>query len=98
MRREEARALGALGGNALAQFGGLAKGVHIATSQRIFSTLGPIGTPVRLMHDGISAAAYGSVETGLRAVPRVAGRAVGRAVPPGAERMADSPVGGMALA
>jgi hypothetical protein len=72
--------------------------VHVAASQRIFSTLGPIGTPVRLMHDGISAAAYGSVDTALRTVPRVAGAAAGRAVPPGAERMADSPIGGMALA
>src|SRR4051812_21052847 len=98
MRREEARALGALGGSALARFGGVAKGVHLAASQRVFRTLGPIGTPVRLMHDGISDAAYRGVETGLRTVPRVTGTAIGRAVPPQAQRMADTPVGGMALA
>src|SRR3954447_9518894 len=74
MRREEARALGSLGGGAMARFGGVAKGVHVAASQRIFRTLGPVGVPTRIMHDGISALAYGVVDPGLRAVPVVAGR------------------------
>src|SRR3954453_10805296 len=94
MRREEARALGSLGGGAMARFGGVAKGVHVAASQRIFRTLGPVGVPTRIMHDGISALAYGVVDRGLRAVPVVAGRVA----PAGTRRMADSPVGGMALA
>jgi PGAP1-like protein len=94
MRREEAKALGALGGTALAQFGGVAKGVHVAASQRIFRTLGPVGTPVRMMHDGISALSYGAVDRGLRAVPAIAGRVS----PVGSERVADSAAGGMALA
>jgi triacylglycerol esterase/lipase EstA (alpha/beta hydrolase family) len=98
MRREEARALGSLGGSALAQFGGVAKGMHVATAQRVFRTLGPVGAPTRVMHDGISAVAYGAVDKGLRNLPRVAGTAIARAVPAHAERMADSPVGGMALA
>jgi pimeloyl-ACP methyl ester carboxylesterase len=98
MRGDELTALGHLSGSALAQFGGLAKGVHRAASQRIFGALGPIGVPVRLMHDGISTASYGAVEASLKGLPRVAGTALGRAVPAHAERMADSPVGGMALA
>src|SRR3954466_2436544 len=98
MRREEARALGSLGGQAMAQFGGLAKGVHSAASKRVFRALGPVGVPVRIMHDGISAASYGAVSTSLRAVPRAIGTAASTAVPPKAQRMADSPVGGIALA
>lgn len=94
MRRDEARALGALGGTALAHFGGLAKGVHVAASRRVFGALGPIGVPTRIMHDGISAMAYGAVDRGLRAVPVVAGRVA----PSNSNRVADSPLGGMALA
>jgi pimeloyl-ACP methyl ester carboxylesterase len=98
MRRDEARALGSLSGTALAQFGGLARGVHAAASQRVFRALGPVAMPVRLMHDGISAASYGAVDASLKAIPRVAGTALGQAAPAHAARMADSPVGGMALA
>src|SRR4051794_20028091 len=94
MKREEARALGALGGTALAHFGGLAKGVHVAASRRVFGALGPVGVPTRIMHDGISALAYGAVDKGLRAVPLTAGRVA----PADARRVADSPAGAMALA
>jgi pimeloyl-ACP methyl ester carboxylesterase len=94
VRRDEARALGALGGTALAQFGGLAKGTHVAASQRVFRALGPVGMPARLMHDGIAALSYGAVDKGLRAVPSIAGRMA----PGGSRRMADSAVGGAALA
>jgi pimeloyl-ACP methyl ester carboxylesterase len=94
MRGDELTALGHLSGSALAQFGGLAKGVHSAASQRIFRALGPVGVPVRLMHDGISTLSYGGVDRSLRAVPTIAGRIA----PGGSRRMADSPVGGMALA
>src|SRR4051812_36622036 len=94
MTRDEARALGAVGGTAMARFGGVAKGVHTAAAQRVFRTLGPLGLPTRLMHDGISRLAYGAVDRGLRAAPVVAGRVA----PVGPERMADSALGGMALA
>ncbi len=94
MKREEARALGALGGTALAHFGGVAKGVHVAASRRVFRALGPIGVPTRMMHDGISAMAYGAVDRGLRAVPVVAGRVA----PADSRHVADSAIGGMAMA
>lgn len=82
MRGEEMRELGAVAGGALAQIGGLAKGIHGAVAQRTFGAPGPVGAPVRVMHDGISAVAYGSVSAGLRAVPRLTGAALGTAAPP----------------
>jgi pimeloyl-ACP methyl ester carboxylesterase len=98
MQSGEVRALGALGGTGLARFGVLAKGMHQATAQRVFGALGPIGWPVRIMHDGISRVAYGTVSAGLGAVPRAIGAVGARTVPPGARRLTDSPGGTLALA
>ena len=98
MQAGEVRALGYLGGSALAQFGRVARGVHVASSRRVFGVLGPVGLPARLMHDGISRVAYGGVEAGLKTVPRAIGAAAASAAPKQAARMADSPLGGAALA
>src|SRR4051812_31207027 len=97
MRGTEIEALGSLGGGALASFGGVARGVHRSVAGRTFGALGVLGTPVRVMHDGISTLAYGAVAGGLRALPRAGGHLLARAVPPGAPALADSPPGGAAL-
>ena len=64
---DETRALGELGGRAFAMPATLARDVHRAAAGRIFGALGVVGTPVRVMHDGISRAVYWSVGNGLKA-------------------------------
>ena len=97
MQSDEMRALGAVGGASMARFGTLARGIHSAAAERIFGMLGPVGAPVRVMHDGISSLAYGSVAMSLRTVPRAAGTMLASTVPAGAQRLADSPGGSIAL-
>ncbi len=76
MRREELRALGRLAG---ASAGGLTARLHEthrAIAHRAFSTVGPVATPVALVHDGIAAGVYGAVgaagRNGLRAAGELA--------------------------
>ena len=93
----EMRALGELGGSAIAGPAGTARDVHAAFARRVFGALGPIGAPVRLVHDGITRAAYTAVETGLR-VPLTAGAAaMARGKVPGGRSMAEGPIGAFAL-
>jgi hypothetical protein len=97
MDAAEMRAIGELGGQAIAKPVGTARDVHAAFARRIFGVLGPLGAPVRWMHDGISRAAYASVDAALR-VPLTAGAAaVARGAVPGGRSMADSRVGSFAL-
>jgi pimeloyl-ACP methyl ester carboxylesterase len=93
----EIRALGQVGGRTLAAPAVTARGVHTALAQRVFGALGPIGAPVRVMHDTISGAAYAAVSTGLRVPLQAAGSAIARAPLPGGRSMADTPAGAFAL-
>lgn len=99
MRPVEVFDAGRLTGRTLGDVGAVARGVHRATAARVFGALGPVAAPVRLLHDSISAVAYGSTEVGLRAVPAVAG-AVGAGVQAargGGVSAYDSPRGRFAL-
>ncbi|MHA3703068.1 esterase/lipase family protein [Jatrophihabitans sp. YIM 134969] len=73
MRPVEVFDAGRLTGRTLADVGRIARGVHRATSDRVFDALGPVAAPVRVLHDGISAVAYGATSVGLTAVPALAG-------------------------
>ena len=95
MRNSEIRALGDLAGRAFAWPGAVAKDMHATVANRTFGVLGILGAPVRVIHDGISGAAYRSVGRALRAPVGAASGAAGRlasGVP-----LADSPLGGFAL-
>ncbi len=73
MRRDEARALGDLAGEAAAGIAGQARDVHAGIAQRVFGALqvlGPAAEPARLIHDGVSRAAYAAAGTLTRAVVR----------------------------
>jgi pimeloyl-ACP methyl ester carboxylesterase len=98
MRSSEIETLGAIGGTALARFGGIARDVHGAVAGRAFGTLGALGAPVRVMHNGITALAYGAVGGALRAVPRAAGLTLAQSARRGAPPLADAPGGALALA
>src|ERR1700761_7022796 len=61
MRRDEARGLGYLPGEAAAGIAGQARDVHAGVAQRVFGALrvlGPAAEPARLIHDGVSQVAY----------------------------------------
>ncbi len=61
MRRDEARALGALAGDAAAGIAAQVRDVHEGVAQRVFGALrvlGPAAEPARLLHDGVSRGAY----------------------------------------
>ena len=47
------------------------QGMHRAIADRSFSAVGPIGRPVRTIHDGISGIAYGAVRVGGAIAGRV---------------------------
>src|SRR5436309_12283461 len=89
--------LGRFAGDALARPGVVVADVYRAVLRRVFCALGLLAAPVRVMHDGISAAAYGGVRGALRLAPRVGAAPLARAVPATGRAIADSPLGGLAL-
>jgi len=97
MDAAEVRAFGELGGQALASPAVTVRDVHAAFAKRVFGALGPIGAPVRVMHDGISRAAYASVSAGLRVPLQAGGRAIASRRLPGGRSMADTTPGAFAL-
>src|SRR3954451_23598151 len=97
MDAAEVKAFGELGGRALASPAETVRDVHGAMAGRVFGMLGPIGAPVRVMHDGISRAAYASVSTALRVPLQAGGRVIGSRRLPGGRSMADTPAGAFAL-
>jgi pimeloyl-ACP methyl ester carboxylesterase len=70
------RAAGALAGDMAAAVPGLVRDTHRAISGRAFGALGDVARPVRVVHDGICTAVYGSVRMATAAAPRLGARAV----------------------
>ena len=70
MQRAEVQAAGALAGEAIGGFGSLVAGMHEAISGRVFGALGPLGLPVRFVHDRLTDGAYRATRAGLAALPR----------------------------
>ncbi|MFL5827598.1 MAG: esterase/lipase family protein [Thermoleophilaceae bacterium] len=97
MRDSEARALGRLAGQAFGRPAGLVKGMHGAVASRTFRALGVLGAPTRVMHDGISSAAYRTVGAALQAPLRAGGAALARSRAANGVPLADSLPGGLAL-
>ncbi|MGA9636435.1 MAG: hypothetical protein WBQ41_14460, partial [Solirubrobacterales bacterium] len=89
MRKSEIRSLSEIAAGSLAQPGVTAHGVHSAVAKRVFSLLGPIGAPVRVMHDGISAASYRAIGGALRAPLQAGGRALAGRAREGSAAIAD---------
>src|SRR5829696_7330751 len=97
LRRDELKAAGELAGEAFGGAGAIVRDVHRGVAGRVFRVLGAGAAPVRVAHDGISAAVHASVRAGLRAVPTGGGRALALNAPPDASRLADTPRGVFAL-
>jgi len=108
MVRGEIRAVGKVGGDAMARNVELVRGVHEAIAGRIFGMLGNVAAPVRRSHDEIARAVYSAVAGVHRVVPLAvaSGAALaGREPSSGAQlvggqkvaRISDSRVGSFAL-
>ena len=89
MRADEKRDAGSLAGTALGDLAELAQGVHTAVADRLFGLAGDVGKPIRLLHDGIAAIAYGSTKLGVKYLPPAAGLVAGSFGDPAAESAHD---------
>jgi pimeloyl-ACP methyl ester carboxylesterase len=97
MQPAEVRDGGALLGTALGEFAELARDVHKAIAARVFGLLGPVGAPVRMLHDAISATAYAGARLGARTVPAAAGAIAAETGTPSTEAYGDTPRGHFTL-
>lgn len=97
MRADEMRDAGKLAGSELGQLTDLVRDVHLATTSRLFAVAGKHGRPIKLMHDGISAIAYGSTKLGVKYLPPVAGLVASAFQDPSAESAHDRPGGRFVL-
>jgi pimeloyl-ACP methyl ester carboxylesterase len=97
MRADEIRDAGALLGTTLDDVAVIAKDVHSAVATRLFGLLGKPAEPIRLMHDGIAALAYGATRAGVRYLPAAAGVVAGAVRHPAAPSIHDHPGGEVGL-
>lgn len=75
MRAVEVKDAGTLAGASAEEIVTLARDVHRAWSDQVFRLLGPVGAPVRLVHDRVADAAYRGAALAVRSVPVAAGAA-----------------------
>ena len=97
MREGEIRALGEITGRSVARPSNVARDVHRAVTRRVFGALGPLGIPVRVVHDSVSRASYAAVSGALRAPFAAGGQAVARRVSESSTSLAESRAGAIAL-
>ncbi|TVZ02005.1 hypothetical protein EAS64_31760 [Trebonia kvetii] len=97
MTPAEIRAVGKLGGHAMAGLVSRIEQAHLATGQRVFTTLGPVSGMARPAHDSVSRAVYLAVRATGRAAGTMGGQAVSLL---GAARqpLRGGPGGGVAMA
>ncbi|MDY7104595.1 MAG: hypothetical protein S0880_25705 [Actinomycetota bacterium] len=95
---DEIRTTGRLVGDVLGGGVGLVEQVHRAIARRVFRAVGPTSWPVRLVHDAIGGAVYGSVRLAHASLPRAGAAYAALGVDPGAPALADRRGTGAALA
>jgi hypothetical protein len=93
MRADEIRDVGSLAGSALGEITELAHDVHHAVAGRLFGLAGKHAEPIRLLHDGIAAIAYGSTRLGVKYLPPAAGLLASTMPDPAAGSAHDVPRG-----
>jgi len=97
VREGEIRALGEIAGRSIARPTAVARDVHRAVTGRVFGALGPLGIPVRALHDPVSSISYKTVATGLRAPLAAGGKALARGASRSSTSLAESRAGALAL-
>jgi pimeloyl-ACP methyl ester carboxylesterase len=98
MQRDEIRATGTVAANFVGGFGLLARDVHLAVADRVFGALGPVGAPIRFLHDGATKGVHAAVRGGVRALPRGASEALALHARGDAPALGSTVRGGLALA
>ena len=78
MRSDDVEAIGRLGGLLAEEITGWVEQHHRSMARRAFRWVGPVAAPVRIVHDGVASGAYPAA----RAVGRLAGHGLGRALAP----------------
>ncbi len=91
MQAAEIRDSGTVLGTALDETAELARDVHRAVAGRLFGLLGAPGAPIKRLHDGIAALAYGATRLSVRVVPRAVGAVAAELRTPTAESVDDHP-------
>jgi hypothetical protein len=86
--RSEVRDVGRLVGDSLAGVVRAIGHTHLSVSSRTFDAVGPVGAPVRVVHDGLTRGVYATVAAAHAVVPRV-----GALVANERARRDDSPAG-----
>jgi hypothetical protein len=97
MQPEEARAVGELAGEAAAGLATQIREVHRGVAGRVFGLLGRPAAPVRVMHDGITSAAYGGARKLTGGLVRASGFAYGLTRGADAPSLEDSIPGRLAV-
>jgi len=97
VRDGEIRALGEIAGRSVARPTTVAGDVHRAVTRRVFGALGPLGLPVRALHDPLSSISYKTVAAGLRAPLAAGARVLARGASEGSASLAESRAGALAL-
>lgn len=100
MRRDEARALGDIAGEAAAGLASQVRDVHAGVAQRVFGSLrvlGPTVAPVKVLHDGISAGAYAGARSLTGALVRGGATALSLTCSDEAPSITDSVPGRLAV-
>jgi pimeloyl-ACP methyl ester carboxylesterase len=77
-RRNEVRALSALGFEELRGFPGGIRDMHLGIAERAFRGVGPAGRPVQVIHDTLSRRAYDAISSGAALLGRAADAAMER--------------------
>ena len=97
MREGEIRALGEIAGRSIARPSAVACDVHRAVTGRVFGALGPLGAPVRALHDPLSTISYKTAAAGLQAPLAAGARALASGASRGSASLAESRAGALAL-
>lgn len=90
MQRDEVSALGDLAGIAASSIAGQARDMHAGIAGRVFGRLGPSATPVKVIHDRVSAGAYAGAAELTGAIVRCGALAASVTRPEEAPSMQDS--------
>lgn len=96
-RAREIRAAGGLAADGIGGLTNLAERMHKAISDRAFGATGPLGAPVRAVHDGLAGSTYRALRGLTGAAARAAAAGAARLGAEGSPAPSRSPRGGMAL-
>lgn len=98
MTPNEAASTARLGGRVASGITAHVENVHQGIAQRVFGTLGPVASPVRVVHDGVATMAYRSIGAALKYAGVAAGTGLRAVVPANAGSLDAHPAANQALA